>query len=540
MSISQTHRSLNETRRDELKEKLMLIFGASEESLFSKKEIDDRVSTMVENFLSTTAVSSDIDLGPLIDNFTDSKIPVEPSDVAPYIDYLSEKVVAHSVRTSSPRCIGNMTTITPYFMRHLGSLMMAMNQNLVKVEASKALSPYERQALAMMHRLVYGFSDEFYSAHIQHRESTLGVMVSGGTLANITALWCARNAALGPKDGFAGIVSEGLPAALDFYGYSGAVIIGSELMHYSIDKAADLLGIGARSLIKLAVDHKQRISVTELRRRVAECQARNQLIIAIVGIAGTTDYGSIEPLADMAEVAQAHGVHFHVDAAWGGPLLFSERHMNKLAGIEQADSVTIDGHKQMYLPTGIGMVILRSPEMARFIEKQAHYTVRASSADLGRRALEGSRSGRAMFLHAALHVIGKKGYSFLIEEGIRKARYMADALEARSEFELLTEPETNILIYRCIPEPWRGRISEGPLTDEENEAINKFNKRLHRAQRRAGASFVSRTTVDATRHGKGASIVALRAVISNPLTTEEDIDEVLADQVKWAAGVSSL
>jgi glutamate decarboxylase len=84
-------------------------------------------------------------------------------------------------------------------------------------------------------------------------------------------------------------------------------------------------------------------------------------IIAIVGVAGTTDSGNIDSLLDIADIAQAANVHFHVDAAWGGPLVFSEQHGQKLVGIERADSVTIDGHKQLYLPMGIGMVFMREP-----------------------------------------------------------------------------------------------------------------------------------------------------------------------------------
>jgi glutamate decarboxylase len=101
---------------------------------------------------------------------------------------------------------------------------------------SQAFSPYERQALAMMHRLIYNFSDDFYTQHVQNSQSTLGILVSGGTAANIIAVWCARNKSLGSKNAFAGVEKEGLPAALDYYGYKGAVIIGSELMHILLTK----------------------------------------------------------------------------------------------------------------------------------------------------------------------------------------------------------------------------------------------------------------------------------------------------------------
>ena len=523
----------SERNLEQVESQLMELFSISEDG--TQTEIEARITAIAQSFLHTKNVSTDIELDSIVEKFTDSKIPVEPSDVGDYIDYLTESVVAHSIHTSSPRYIGHMTSALPHFVFPLGKLIAAMNQNVVKVETSKAFSPCERQALAMMHRLIYKFSDDFYHQHIQESESTLGAIATGGTLANITAMWCARNASLGSKDDFTGVENEGLPAALNFYGYKEAVIIGSTLMHYSFEKAAGMMGIGDRNLIKIPVDRNHRIDLLALRRTVAECRARNQLIIAIVGIAGCTDSGAVDPLSEMAEIAQNANVHFHVDAAWGGPVLFSKQHQHKLAGIEKADSVTIDGHKQMYLPMGIGMVFFRNPQMANVIEKTARYTVRKGSIDLGKRTLEGSRPGNSLFLQAALNIIGHQGYEFLIDSGIQKTQYMANLICLRPEFELLVEPEINILLYRYIPEPWRQKVAKGELTEADQQSINQFNELLQNAQRQAGHTFVSRTTLDTTCYGKGKSIVALRAVLANPLTTESDIDAVLDDQIATAA-----
>lgn len=516
-----------------IKETLMRLFTIQEDG--AEREVDERVSKIARDFLRIKDVSSDIEVKSLFDKFKSSKIPVDPGDVGDYIDYLAENVVAHSTRTSSPYFIGHMTAGLPNFVKPLGILLTAMNQNTVKMETAKALTPYERQILAMIHRLIFDFPDGFYEKHVQRKESTLGMLMSGGTLANITALWCMRNNQLGPRDGFGGIEVEGLPAALDHYGYKGAVVIGSSLMHYSFQKAVDLLGIGSRSLIRVSADLNNRIELPALRRTIEECRIRKQHIIAIVGIAGVTDSGAIDPLPEIVDMAQEYGIPVHVDAAWGGPVLFSARHRNKLAGIERADSVTIDGHKQMYLPMGIGIVMFRDPHIAKSIEKQARYIIRAASADLGKRALEGSRPGTAMYLHAAFHIIGSKGYEFLIDEGIRKTNFMADTIRMRPEFELIAEPQINILIYRYIPEPLRERVARGTLSENEIALINQFNERLQKTQRQIGHSFVSRTTLETTTYGKGVPVVALRAVIANPLTTEEDILCVLNEQVNIAS-----
>ncbi|MEH2382477.1 MAG: putative pyridoxal-dependent aspartate 1-decarboxylase [Nostoc sp.] len=522
----------------EIEEQVMQLFASSSQASSIEEEIDEITNNFSQSFLSKSDPNTDIKLDSLVSNFSQSQIPIQPANFESYLKYLGNNVVAHSIHTSSPQFIGHMTSALPCFVRPVAKLMTAMNQNAVKIETAKALSFCEREALAMLHRLIYNFSDSFYAQHIQNNLSTLGILVSGGTVANITALWCARNAALGAKDEFGGVEKEGLAAALDFYGYKGAVIIGSELMHFSFDKAADLMGIGTHRLIKIPTDSNNRVDIQALRQAVVESRAQNLLIISVVGVAGTTDSGGVDSLFEIAEIAQEANVHFHVDAAWGGPLIFSQQHRHKLAGIEQADSVTIDGHKQLYLPMGIGMVFFRDPHKAGAIEKQASYTIRKGSFDLGKRALEGSRPGMALFLHAGLNLIGLKGYEFLIDEGIRKTQYMADRICTKPEFELLEEPDTNLLLYRYIPEPLRELVDKKQLTETENKLIDEFNERLQKTQRQIGRTFISRTTKTTTRFGKEIPIIALRAVLANPLTTEEDIDAVLNDQIQIASEIA--
>lgn len=524
-----------EPSRDETAEAVRRLFSPSADARAQEDEV--RLNAVIQNFLRTHDINTPVTLGELAANFTSSVIPEGPCEVSDYLDYLVERVVAHSTHTSSPRFIGHMTSALPYFVRPLSKLLVAMNQNVVKVETAKALSPYERQAIAMLHRFVYDRPAEFYERHIQESESTLGMLVSGGTLANISALWCARNSSLRAKGDFEGVDKDGLPAALEAYGCRGAAVIGSALMHYSIDKAADLLGTGMRGLIKVPADSRGRVEVSALREAIVACREQRRHVIAIVGVAGTTESGAIDPLERLADIAHEAKIHFHVDAAWGGPLLFSTRHRGKLAGIERADSVTIDGHKQLYLPMGTGVALIRDPHATAAIEKHARYIVRANSSDLGRRSLEGSRPGMALFLHAALNIIGARGYEMLVDESLRKTRYMADAVCARPEFQLLQEPEMNILSYRYIPGPLRERAASGRLSADDNSAVNRFNEELQKAQRLSGYSFVSRTTLDHTPHGGGLPVTVLRAVIANPLTTEEDIDSVLADQLMIAANL---
>ena len=201
----------------------------------------------------------------------------------------------------------------------------------------------------------------------------------------------------------------------------------------------------------------------------------------------------------MADLAAAYRCHFHVDAAWGGPALFSEKYRHRLDGIARADSVAINGHKQLYLPMGIGTVLFRDPASAGSIETAANYIIRSGSPDLGRRTIEGSRPAMAMYLHGALHVIGQTGYRSLVEDGIEKAAFLARSIEARPGFELLAEPHLNIVVYRFVPPVLRGAVRSGRVDAATNATIDELNRRLQEVQRDRGTGFVSRTTLRNTK-----------------------------------------
>jgi glutamate/tyrosine decarboxylase-like PLP-dependent enzyme len=152
--------------------------------------------------------------------------------------------------------IGHMTSALPFFHRPLSKLLTALNQNVVKVETASTMTFLERETISMLHREFFACKNDFYELYMHSFEHALGVFTSGGTIANITALWTARNKALraDPEKGFKGCEKEGFIAGMKFYGYEGAVIIGSAMMHYSFKKASDLLGLGDEGLCLVPTD----------------------------------------------------------------------------------------------------------------------------------------------------------------------------------------------------------------------------------------------------------------------------------------------
>ncbi len=516
-------------------ENIFRIFTVPEAPDSTLGRIDQAISDNLTGFLQSHIVAVERDLDEIEMDFSQSIIPENPTFVSDYTEFLKEKLVSQSVHTASPGFIGHMTSALPYFMLPLSRILTALNQNLVKVETSRAFTPMERQVLAMLHRLIYSGSDDFYSQWIQNSNYSLGAFCSGGTIANVTALWAARNRLCRPSGDFKGIAREGLFKALQHLDCRGLAILVSRRGHYSLGKAADLLGIGRDNLVTVETDDNNRIDIKRLREHCTRLKSEGIRPLSIVGLAGTTETGNIDPLEALADLAAELGCHFHVDAAWGGPTLFSNNYRGLLRGIERADSVTIDAHKQLYVPMGAGMVLFKDPATLSSIEHHAAYIIRRGSRDLGSRTLEGSRPGMAMLVHAGLSIIGRKGYDLLIDQGIERARRFARRIDAHPDFELVSEPELNILTYRYIPAWVQKTLSQAPAEQAAriNELLDKIIETMQKRQREAGRTFVSRTRLAPGRYN-GDTITVFRVVMANPLTTEEILAAVLDEQCEIA------
>ncbi len=489
----------------------------------------------LHDFLKThVGFTEAVSLKDLADKFTDSLIGQNPEKkLADVITDLIENIAPHAVNVASPYFIGHMTSAIPFFMVHLKTIVAALNQNVVKIETSKVVSVVEKQVLAKIHRLIYRKSDAFYTEHIQSTNTTLGCFTENGTLSNLTALWVARNTRFSPKNGFDGVEKEGLLAAYRAYGIERSVVLVSKRGHYSLNKSGGLLGIGNRNIVAVDVDEKNRIDLIALEKTLHTLKKspKKTAILAVVGIAGTTETGSVDPLLNLGEICAENRFHFHVDAAWGGPTLMSEKYRRLLAGIENADSVTIDGHKQFYMPMSCGMVYFKDPTIMDGVIYHANYVNRPTSVDLGIKSPSGSREANSLILDSALKIMGSRGYALLIDHGIETARKFAEEIEKRPDFQLATPPELNILTYRLCPSDLKNQLVQGDTEKvaQINEKLNALNRTVQRLQREAGNSFVSRTTLRSA-DWPGQDMVVLRAVIMNPMTTIEILRGILDEQ----------
>ncbi|MEZ8100049.1 pyridoxal-dependent aspartate 1-decarboxylase PanP [Vibrio bivalvicida] len=512
-------------------ESLLRIFTVPEGPDSTLTKIEEKLSRNLNKFLREHIVAEEKPLRDIEKDFSQASIPEQPEFVSDHTQHLLDTLVSHSVHTSAPSFIGHMTSALPYFLMPLSKIMIALNQNLVKIETSKAFTPLERQVLGMLHRLIYGEEDQFYNQWMHSANHSLGAFCSGGTIANITALWVARNNALKAHGEFKGVEKEGLYKAMKHYGYEGLAVLVSERGHYSLKKAADVLGIGQEGLVAVKTDSNNRICPQSLQQRITELKAQNIKPFAVIGVAGTTETGNIDPLKEMAQICQMEECHFHVDAAWGGATLMSNNYRHLLDGVELADSVTIDAHKQLYIPMGAGMVLFKKPDAMKSIEHHAQYILRKGSKDLGSHTLEGSRSGMAMLVYAAMHIISRPGYELLIDQSIDKAKFFANHIEQQADFELVSQPELCLLTYRYLPANIRLALdkSSGNQTEQLNELLNELTKFIQKRQRETGKSFVSRTRLNPKQWGRLNTIV-FRVVLANPLTSCDILSSVLEEQ----------
>lgn len=535
--------------------KLINIYGSSEVSAdvtyyevsrFSVKDVlhhFSRFSMNKEELLkykkqlghfSEYITKPDTDLCDVSKIFTNYRLYETSCTIEQYYSMLYSDVLPFIINTSSPRFIGHMTSALPDYLHDLSKLISKLNQNLVKIETSKSLTFLEREALAILHRCFYQFDDHFYEENIQKINANLGVITTGGTTSNIGALLSARNKLLFDNYNEISSSRESIYSVMHRKGYKDMVIIGSPLMHYSMKKASSILGLGMDNIIYVEMNSNNRINTDDLEKKIRECRKDKIMILAVVGIAGATETGIIDPLENIAEITQKYKVHFHVDAAWGGALIFSRKYSHLLKGIEKADSITLCGHKQLYLPQGISVCLLKDPFQLSYAATTARYQASPNTYDFGRFTIEGSRSALSMCLHASLRILGKKGYEVLVDDGIEKARFFSEIITASSAFELIEKPQINIVNYRYIPEKYRFGYSNGTLSAEGRKYINDVNCLIQQKQFVKGNSFVSKTTLKRKINDMEEELTVFRAVLSNPLTTCDDLYSVLEDQLEIA------
>jgi len=343
-------------------------------------------------------------------------------------------------------------------------------------------------------------------ALIDYDRDAHGLMTSGGSMANMIALLIASRRRSGANTARSGLWNSGPPLT----------VYASEEVHLSIPKAADILGFGRDQVRTIACDDRQRIRIDLLRQRIQADHREGLRPFCVVGSAGTVNTGAVDPLDEIAKVAKEFDLWFHVDGAYGAPGILDQRKKLLFAGLDRADSVSLDPHKWLYVPVDAGCLLFREAAAARaaFSTEDADYIKTHGYADEEAFAfwdygVELSRRFRALKVWLTLQYYGSRRIAQAIGEDVSLAEYLGELVARADDFELLAPVELSICCFRYVPE--RG------MSDAE---LNQLNERVMEHVQKGGRAYLSNATVNGR--------FALRACITNFRTTKTDIDETIA------------
>lgn len=277
-----------------------------------------------------------------------------------------------------------------------------------------------------------------------------GTFTAGGSQSNYMGLLLARDALLEKQWNWSAQRRGLHPEA------GRLRILCSEVAHFTVEKSAAQLGLGTDSVVRIACDDQFRMNVMALRQKINDLQAQGLLPMAIVATAGTTDFGSIDPIADIAEIAHQSRAWLHVDAAYGGPLLFSPRQCGRLAGLECADSLSIDFHKMFWQPIPCSVFLLANAQHFELIKMHADYLnpeahESAGIPDLVTKSVLTSRRFDALKLWISFQTLGREKLAQMIDRTVSLANHAAQIIRRNPRLELMCEPQLSTVVFRIVP-----------------------------------------------------------------------------------------
>ncbi|WP_419812130.1 pyridoxal phosphate-dependent decarboxylase family protein [Bacterioplanoides sp.] len=342
-----------------------------------------------------------------------------------------------------------------------------------------------------------------------------GIFTSGGTQSNLMAMLLARDYYCDTYLNGHSVKENGLPECAAKFR-----IFTSKLSHFSVQKSAALLGLGYESVVGVDYDEHYRMDAAALAYEVAKAQQTGLIPIAVVATTGTTDFGSIDPIHKIADLCQQHNIWFHADAAYGCGLLVSEKHGDKLQGIERADSVTVDYHKSFFQPVSCGAFFVRNAHTLSYVTHHAEYLNPLSAKlegtpNLVNKSLQTTRRFDALKLWLTLRIMGAKRIGSMFDEVIQRATETYELFAGDGNIDVLHQPEISTLVFRFHPA--HNHFEDHQVPDE---LIDRCNESIRKAIFRSGKAVIAGTKVAGRSY--------LKFTLLNPETSLQDIEAVLA------------
>ena len=424
----------------------------------------------------------------------DEPLPQDGMSIDEILERFTSDIAPHAMQVPSPRYFGQFNPTPLPIGVWADALSSSLNQNAGAWRNGPTSAIIEARVLRWLCQAI-GYGPESF-----------GTLASGGSEANLIALKCARDKV---DQSF---VHQGVRAAT-----GELVIYASDQCHYSVEKSADILGLGRGALRKIRTDDRFHIQIGALREEMKRDQDAGRLACCIVGVAGATSTGVIDPLPELGEIARAAGCWFHVDAAYGGALAFSGKHKEKLEGIALADSITFDPHKWLFVPFACGATLVR--DGGKVLRDAFDITPEYLNEDRGGSDVEfdffrygqmGTRRFNSLKLWMALKFLGVRGYAEIIERHIDLTDYLASRIDQLPGFERLGEVETAVCCLRFLSPALRA--ASGPEQD-------RAQQQLQQSLERGGEAWLTTTVLRGRR--------ALRVNINSFLTERRHIDDLI-------------
>ncbi|MFL5581155.1 MAG: pyridoxal phosphate-dependent decarboxylase family protein [Gemmatimonadaceae bacterium] len=417
----------------------------------------------------------------------DEPMPEAGRPLAEVLARLERDVLSDANRLYHPMYVGHQVSAPIPASVWTESLVGALNNSLAVWEMSPTLTVLEHAVIRWMTALA-GFGP-----------GAGGTFTSGGTEATFTALLAARSRAI-PDVWERGV------------GADPPVIVCGEHAHYAVTRAAGELGLGMRAAVSVP-SRDWKLDVAALERTLDRLASEGRRVMAVVATAGSTATGSFDDLDAIGRLCEARGLWLHVDGAHGASALLSAKHTGSLHGIERAASLAWDPHKMMLMPLSAGMVLVRDErDLEAAFAQRAPYLFHGAGAervlDQGVRSFMCSRRGDVLKVWVALQRHGAAGLGALYDGLCDVARRLHDTLAARPDFEVLHEPECNILCFR-----WLGRRAP------DDPALDEINRTLRERYNRSGAGWITTTVLGGRR--------VLRVTVMNPRTNAEHVDQLV-------------
>lgn len=441
----------------------------------------------------------------------DTSPPIESESLETLLDDC-RAIIDGSRHNGHPRFFGYVASPSTPAGAFADLLASALNASVTSWRSAPAPTQIERTVVGWLGSLI-GYDD-----------NARGLLTSGGSMANLTALLIAHRAKADAPISQTGIRSSGAPMT----------IYASDQVHLSIPKAADILGLGQANVRLLPSDDQFCLDTQALRSAIKDDRRRGMKPFCVVGSAGTAGTGAIDSLAEIAQIAREHNLWFHIDGAYGAPAAMVEERRPMFAGLELGDSVSLDPHKWLYTPVDCGCLLFHDAAAARkaFVTDadyiKVHELAEIESFAFWDYGVELSRRFRALKVWLTLKYYGARRIAEAIADDIAMANYMAERIQAAPDLELLAPVQLSICCFRYVPPRLRERIerkNDEPL-NHLNDELNHFNERIMHQVQRGGRAYLSNAML--------RDKFALRACIINFRTTRADIDLTL-ETVREAA-----